>query len=31
VKVWPDPVIFRQVIIPWLVRNLAGGSKETGR
>jgi hypothetical protein len=22
VKVWPDPVIFRQVIIPWLVRNL---------
>ena len=28
VKVWPDPVIFRQVIIPWLVRKLdveAGG------
>ena len=23
VKVWPDPVIFRQVIIPWLVRTLA--------
>jgi len=22
VKVWPDPVIFRQVIIPWLVRAL---------
>ena len=22
VKVWPDPVIFRQVIIPWLVRIL---------
>jgi esterase FrsA len=22
VKVWPDPVIFRQVIIPWLVRQL---------
>jgi esterase FrsA len=21
-KVWPDPVIFRNVIIPWLVRNL---------
>jgi cephalosporin-C deacetylase-like acetyl esterase len=21
-KVWPDPVIFRQVIIPWLVRTL---------
>jgi len=23
VKVWPDPVIFRQVITPYLVRNLA--------
>jgi cephalosporin-C deacetylase-like acetyl esterase len=22
VKVWPDPVIFKQVIIPWLVRKL---------
>ena len=22
VKLWPDPVIFRQVIIPWLVRKL---------
>jgi esterase FrsA len=22
VKVWPDPVIFKKVIIPWLVRNL---------
>jgi pimeloyl-ACP methyl ester carboxylesterase len=22
VKVWPDPLIFRQVIIPWLVRTL---------
>jgi len=22
VKVWPDPVIFREVIIPWLVRRL---------
>jgi esterase FrsA len=22
VKVWPDPVIFRQVIIPWLARTL---------
>lgn len=21
-KVWPDPVIFRKVLIPWLVRNL---------
>jgi len=20
--VWPDPVIFKQVIIPWLVRTL---------
>lgn len=24
VKVWPDPVIFREVIIPWLVRKLGG-------
>jgi pimeloyl-ACP methyl ester carboxylesterase len=23
VKVWPDPVIFKQVIIPWLVRTLS--------
>jgi esterase FrsA len=23
VKVWPDPVIFRQVIIPWLTRTLS--------
>ena len=22
VKVWPDPVIFRKVIIPWLVRTM---------
>jgi esterase FrsA len=22
VKAWPDPVIFKQVIIPWLVRTL---------
>ncbi len=22
VKIWPDPVIFREVIVPWLVRNL---------
>jgi esterase FrsA len=28
VKVWPDPVIFRQVIIPWLVRKLEAGSNE---
>ena len=26
VKVWPDPVIFRQVIIPWLVRKLEAGN-----
>ena len=24
-KVWPDPVIFREVIIPWLVRKLGAG------
>ena len=28
VKVWPDPVIFRQVIIPYLVRKLDAGSTE---
>jgi esterase FrsA len=28
VRVWPDPVIFRQVIIPWLVRKLEVGSNE---
>jgi cephalosporin-C deacetylase-like acetyl esterase len=28
VKVWPDPVIFRQVIIPYLVRKLEVGSSE---
>jgi esterase FrsA len=28
VKVWPDPVIFRQVIIPYLVRKLDTGSTE---
>lgn len=22
VKVWPDPIIFRKVLVPWLVRNL---------
>jgi hypothetical protein len=26
--VWPDPVIFRQVIIPYLVRKLEAGSSE---
>src|SRR5229473_3241307 len=25
VKVWPDPLIFRQVIVPWLVRELEPG------
>jgi esterase FrsA len=30
VKVWPDPVIFRQVIIPWLVHTLeVPANKET--
>jgi len=28
VKVWPDPVIFRQVIIPYLLRKLDAGSTE---
>jgi esterase FrsA len=28
VKVWPDPVIFREVIIPWLTRKLGEGTKE---
>ena len=22
VKIWPDPVIFRRILVPWLVRNL---------
>src|SRR6202171_5286084 len=26
VKIWPDPVIFRQVIIPWLVRTVEPGA-----
>jgi esterase FrsA len=30
VKVWPDPVIFKEVIIPWLVRTLGtDGSRQT--
>jgi dipeptidyl aminopeptidase/acylaminoacyl peptidase len=29
VKVWPDPVIFKEVIIPWMVRTLQGRSAET--
>ena len=28
VKVWPDPVIFREVIIPWLTGKLGPGTKE---
>jgi esterase FrsA len=28
VKVWPDPVIFKQVIIPWLVHTLAPAGEE---
>jgi cephalosporin-C deacetylase-like acetyl esterase len=31
VKVWPDPVIFRQVIIPWLVRTLEPQGPEAPR
>ena len=27
VKLWPDPVIFKQVIIPWLVRTLQAESQ----
>jgi esterase FrsA len=27
VKVWPDPIIFREVIIPWLVRTLNASSQ----
>lgn len=30
VKVWPDPVIFKQVIIPWLVRTLGAQDTEGG-
>jgi esterase FrsA len=29
VKVWPDPVIFRKVLVPWLVRNLDVPTAET--
>jgi esterase FrsA len=31
VKVWPDPVIFREVIIPWLVRKLEPGNKDPAK
>lgn len=27
VKVWPDPLIFKEVIIPWLVRTLESSSR----
>jgi len=31
VKVWPDPVIFQRVLLPWLVRNLdVQNSKDPG-
>jgi len=26
VKIWPDPVIFRKILVPWLVRNLSEDS-----
>jgi esterase FrsA len=29
VKIWPDPLIFKQVIIPWLVRKLEVAVPET--
>ena len=29
VKVWPDPVIFRKVLVPWLIRNLEMQPTET--
>jgi hypothetical protein len=29
VKVWPDPVIFSQVVIPWLVRTLDVQTSQT--
>ena len=29
VKVWPDPVIFKQVIIPWMVRTLEAQAAAT--
>jgi dipeptidyl aminopeptidase/acylaminoacyl peptidase len=31
VKIWPDPVIFRQVIIPWLVRTLEADTARESR
>src|SRR5262249_40543600 len=29
VKVWPDPLIFKRVIIPWLVETLEGGAPKS--
>ena len=29
VKVWPDPVIFRKVLVPWLARNLEMQAADT--
>lgn len=31
VKVWPDPIIFKQVIIPWLVKTLEVSTPEEKR
>ena len=31
VKVWPDPLIFKQVIIPWLVKTLEPGQERNSR
>jgi glutathione S-transferase len=31
VKIWPDPVIFRQVIIPWLARTLEADTARESR
>jgi hypothetical protein len=30
VKVWPDPIIFKEVVIPWLVRTLDASSPPNG-
>jgi len=30
VKLWPDPIIFKEVIIPWLVRTLDDSSQSSG-
>ena len=30
VKLWPDPIIFKEVIIPWLVRTLDDSSPSSG-